>query len=126
MESTSCGQNCAFVKCGFCNSEKECPNYIESWWVEGENGQPKMLKDCAPKRMLLQQQMLQSRVENMQVELCNQKARAESLAEALMQVIQACKLIVSENQKTLDEPRRKNEEIDWNSGPRCNTDGMHL
>ena len=36
MESTACGKECPFVKQGFCNSDKECPHYVESWWQKGD------------------------------------------------------------------------------------------
>lgn len=94
MKDTSCGSNCPFVKQGFCQSEKECPNYVESWWIEGQESQPKILRDCSPKRMLLQQQLLQSRVESMQSALEQQRNENMKLTSYLAQLIEASKTIL--------------------------------
>ena len=48
MNDTACA-DCPFKKMGF----SECPNYIETLWHEQGNPQPKIVKDCAPKRSLL-------------------------------------------------------------------------
>lgn len=97
MESTSCGANCPFVKSGFCNSEKECPHYLETWWVETQSQQPKLLKDCAPKRMLLQQQLLQHRLECMQQALEESRNEYVRLGGYLKSLVEASKGIVEQN-----------------------------
>jgi hypothetical protein len=66
MKDTSCGESCPFVKQGFCNHVRECPNFIETWWQEHGESQPIKVNDCSPKRMILQQQIMQSRLETMQ------------------------------------------------------------
>ena len=95
MENTSCGQNCPFFKQGFCASEKECPNYIETWWVEGDNSTPKLIKDCSPKRMLLQQQVLQTRLEQVSACLCESRNEYNRLATYLQSIVEASKQIIN-------------------------------
>ena len=65
MQNTNCAEDCPFVKTGFCKTDKECPHYMESWWKEGNSETPILIKDCAPKRNILQNQYLQSRVEQL-------------------------------------------------------------
>lgn len=65
MENTVCAK-CPWVKSGFCDSVEECPNYVETWWQEGQSGQTKLVKDCAPKRLMMQMQMLHARFEGVQ------------------------------------------------------------
>ena len=48
VNDTACKQ-CPYKEKGF----KECPNYIETIWQEEGNPQPKIVKDCAPRRSLL-------------------------------------------------------------------------
>jgi hypothetical protein len=110
MESTSCGKNCPFVKQGFCNDEKECPHYIESWWIEGKTEEHKLLKDCAPKRMLLQQQLLQTRVEGMQAALEQSRNQYEALSSNLQVLIAACKVIIDKQELNL-EIQRQDEKL---------------
>lgn len=65
MEDTACAK-CPWVKSGFCSNVEECPNYVESWWQEGDSGKTKLVKDCAPKRLMHQMSALQSRFEGVQ------------------------------------------------------------
>lgn len=97
MESTSCAENCPFVKTGFCSTEKECPNYVESWWIEGgKDGQPKLLKDCATKRLLLQQQYMQLRLEQMQASLDATRIEYTQLCNQLKQFVELGKMLITE------------------------------
>jgi hypothetical protein len=56
VNDTAC-ENCPFKEMGF----KTCPNYIETFWQEQGNPQPKIVKDCSPKRTLLMLQELYNR-----------------------------------------------------------------
>ena len=94
MESTSCGEKCPFVKQGFCKHENECPHYVESWWQEGESGQPKLIRDCSPKRMLLQQQLMQYRLECVQQALEQSRNQYNELAGYLKTLIEMSKTVV--------------------------------
>lgn len=96
MKDTSCGEKCPFFKQGFCGSEKECPNYIESWWVEGQNQEPTLIRDCAPKRMLLQQQLMQSRIESLQSALEQQRNEHIRLGAYLGQLIEMSKTVIEQ------------------------------
>ena len=100
MEGTSCGENCCFVKQGFCKSEKECPHYVESWWIEGQTEQHKLIKDCSPKRMLLHQQILQRKLENVQQALENSKNEYHNLCQYLKTLVGMSQQVLLENQKT--------------------------
>ena len=74
MEDTHCGDQCPFKKMGY----DKCPNELESWWQPADELQPKLVKDCAPKRMLLMMQQLYNRmdgVQKQQTEVCGQTYR---------------------------------------------------
>lgn len=75
MEDTQCGDKCAFVKAGICKDCEGCPNYVESWWTTQGSTTPKLIKDCAPRRLMIQQQYLQLRVEQLTAD--SNAARAE-------------------------------------------------
>lgn len=62
IQDTANCENCAFkIKDG-----KKCPNYIETLWNEEGNQQPRIVKDCAPKRTLLMLQELYNRTFSLQ------------------------------------------------------------
>ena len=54
LKDTAC-EKCAFVEMGACERVDQCPNFIESKWIDHENNSM-IIRDCAPKRMLLQHQ----------------------------------------------------------------------
>ena len=108
MESTSCKENCPFVKQGFCNSYRECPNHIETWWQPGDEGSsPVKLEDCSPKRMVLQQQQMQARFELVSEALVQTRNEYAQLCGYLKNLIELSKQVVF-NQDQLQEI--KNEE----------------
>lgn len=78
MEDTSCKEKCPWVKSGFCQHVEECPNHVESWWTEGATGQQKLVRDCVPKRLMIQMAMLQSRFEGVQA--ATEQVRNETTA----------------------------------------------
>ena len=88
MDCTNCGNECSFVKSGFCKTDKECPFYVETWWqLQGEQN-PKLIKDCFPKKFALEQNQLLHRFLCMQSvveEVRNRMAKLESMLEQLMQ-----------------------------------------
>jgi hypothetical protein len=113
MEHTSCGHKCPFVKTGFCKDETECPNYIESWWVEDKTQETKLVKDCVPKRMMLQINQLQSVVTSAQA--ASEEARNETLlmkghfhqlVEQSKQVIRDQEAIQLQNNRVLQIPKQ--------------------
>lgn len=95
MENTNCGDNCPFVKCGFCDSDKNCPNYVESWWIDGQTQQQKLIRDCAPKRMMLQNAMQQTKIESLQ-------AAMEQMRNEASQINSHLQAIASLGRKTLE------------------------
>ncbi len=118
MKDTSCGKDCVFVKCGICENEKGCPNYQESWWIEGQKEQPVLLKDCAPKRMLIQQQLMQSRLEGMQSALEESRNEYNNLSGYLKEVLLSCKRIVDQEYVLL-EKKDENTAIDYDPNLYC-------
>lgn len=94
MQSTSCADNCPFVKNKLCSSCKECPNYIESWWIPEEGSQPVKLDDCIPKRMLLQQQLLQVRFDQTTQALLESRNEYNVLCGYLKNLIDMSKSVI--------------------------------
>lgn len=64
VNDTAC-KDCPFKKMGM----SECPNYIETFWHEKNNPQPKLVKDCAPKRTLLMLQEMYTRMFGIQQQI---------------------------------------------------------
>ncbi|PWU06778.1 MAG: hypothetical protein C5B43_01310 [Verrucomicrobia bacterium] len=110
MENTSCGDNCPFVKKGFCGCERECPNYIESWWIESEKGVPKLIKDCSPKRLIIQQQYLQSRLEGMQKAAEQARNELHEFTSVMRSLVEQTKQILIRNLNSNNLLDKKNED----------------
>src|SRR5258708_34657997 len=100
MKSTSCGKECPFVKQGFCNDERECPNFIETWWQEGQEAQPIKISDCSPKRMVLQQQVMQAKFENVQQALEQSRNQYAELSNYLKNLIEISKQVIEQKEIT--------------------------
>lgn len=79
MHDTACGCDCPLVKSGICKSDRECPNFIESWWKEGERGEQKLVRDCAPRRILLQQAENQHTLFGVQSSICEMRDKISAL-----------------------------------------------
>jgi hypothetical protein len=107
MEDTSCGSECAFVKNGMCKTCKECPNYVESWWTKQGETQPKIIRDCSPKRLLLQQQYLQLRLEQLTASIEDQRNHQIRLAEQLKTMVEMSNAILQTHAKTLEFKNEK-------------------
>lgn len=116
MEHTACGDECAFVKSGFCKTDKECPFYTEGWWNNPNEPQPKLFRDCFPKRNALEQQGLLSRFLCLQAtvqELRNQIFRLEGLMIQLVQkekemiTTKNCQSIESATNEAVELPYQK-------------------
>lgn len=99
MKSTACGKECPFVKQGFCASHTECPNYIETWWLENEGDQPVKLEDCSPKRLVLQQQLMQARFDLTTQALVQSRNEYNQLCSYLKSLIEMSKAIVLKDQQ---------------------------
>lgn len=88
MENTNCGCDCAFVKSGFCNTDRECPFYCESIWQLKGGTEIKTVKDCYPKRQTMEQNNLTHRfmaLQSLQEDLRNRMDRLELLLNTLIQ-----------------------------------------
>lgn len=87
MDCSNCGNECSFVKTGFCKTDKECPFYVETWWqLEGEQN-PKLIKDCFPKKFALEQNHLLHRflcMQSVMEDLRHRMAKLEGMLEQLI------------------------------------------
>jgi len=52
MENTCNEKNCKFHEL-IGGDPEQCPNFVESWWTPKDGGQPRLVRDCAPKRTML-------------------------------------------------------------------------
>jgi hypothetical protein len=109
MECTSCGENCPFVKAKLCSSEKDCPNYLESWWQENGQGQPKIIKDCAPKRLLIQQQTEVNRIFALQQAIEEMRNKFLVIESSLSQLITQSQQYIAQEVKLLEAPKISNK-----------------
>lgn len=100
MDHTAC-PNCPWVKSGFCNSVEECPNYVESWWTEAQTGQQKLVKDCAPKRLMLQMSALHNRLEGVQAATEELRNESHSMKGHFLALLDASQKYIDENDKVL-------------------------
>jgi len=114
MDNTVC-ENCPYVKMGLCSTSSECPNYLESWWTQGQETQPKLVKDCAPKRMLLQQQYLQLRVEQQQAAIDAARAEYLKLTQHMAQVLDFTKVVLESHAENLKLQETKTLQIESTS-----------
>lgn len=97
MENTNCGSNCPFVKSGMFSDDKSCPNYIESWWLEKEKEKPTLIKDCSPKRSLLNDEALFNRFETSIASINQLENRIKNLEEVLMKILYQCNNLESKD-----------------------------
>lgn len=103
MESTSCGENCPFVKQGFCSNCKECPNYIETWWMPEQGAQPVKLEDCSPKRLILQQQLMQARFDLTTQALVQSRNEYNQLCTYLKSLIEMSKTVIDHHKPSIED-----------------------
>lgn len=115
MEDTNCGDNCCFVKSGFCKTDKECPFYVESWWIETGKEVPKQVKDCHTKRSSLQQAELHSRMIAMQQSQEQLRNRLSNIENLLAQLIaQSKEFLLEEKEKSLKLDNNEYKKIEAN------------
>jgi len=101
MDNTNCGAECPFVKTGFCNSDRECPNYSESCWIEGKTGEQKMIKDCIPKRLMIQNNHQQMRLEGLQQAVEQQRNAFMQLGENFVAVMGQVQELVNKQENQI-------------------------
>lgn len=122
MEHTNCGDNCAFVKSGFCKCDKECPFYVETWWQLSGSTQPQLIKDCFPKKLTIEQNNLLHRhicLQGVVEDVRNRMDRLEALLinltaqskEFLMEKRQERLNLRNSDVKELDKKKEENNEL---------------
>lgn len=87
MENTTCGEDCCFVKQGFCKTDRECPFYCESIWQTDRGENTKLVRDCYPKRATMETNNLHYRMmvlQSVQEDLRNRLERIEISLSALI------------------------------------------
>lgn len=103
MDCTNCGNECPFVKQGFCQKDSECPHYMESWWVEADSGNQKLVKDCAPKRLMLDSQNQYNRSISMQASIDKMEHRLAKLEAILQALIHQSQAFIAEQKLLLEQ-----------------------
>lgn len=102
MENTCRGEECPLWK----KYKEKCPNFIESWWTPkrpGDDGQPYLIKDCAPRRTFLMIQELHNRL--IGVEKSNEQQRNANIVtiKVLSDMIRSNAEVIG-NQQVLSLP----------------------
>jgi hypothetical protein len=105
MEDTACKERCAFVKAGVCKSCEDCPNYVESWWNQ-KDGPPRLIRDCAPKRIMLQVCRLETEFVSVQGAAEEARNHAVLMNAHFTALVDATKSAIEE-QKQLDAMSRE-------------------
>jgi hypothetical protein len=114
MENTNCGENCAYVKSGFCKSDCECPYYVQTWWTNDVDPQPKLVKDCFPKKFAVEQNQVVHRVIVLQSVIEELRNRVTSLENLIRQLIIQNNALCVQNEilvKSSALEHQKNKEI---------------
>lgn len=99
MDHTSCGNECPLVKSGVCKTEKECCNYVENWWIPNSKEKPVIIKDCAPKRLLMMQQDQVNYTLNLQQSVNELKEEVKRLSDMLTSLINQTHVYLREEQE---------------------------
>lgn len=106
MENSSCGEHCSFVKSGFCDTEKDCPFYVETWWKKGQEETPKLVKDCFPKKFALEQNHLLHRFICVQGALEEMRNRFASLESILMNLVVQSKEALKQEELRISKEKK--------------------
>lgn len=100
MKDTNCGENCCFVKQGFCKTDSECPFFIQTLWkIEGEE-MPKIVKDCFPKKFALEQNRLLNKQLDLQRLNEETRNRLDNLEKSISQL---CFILSSKINKEIEK-----------------------
>lgn len=91
---------------GACQRVDQCPNYIESKWID-ENNNSLMVRDCAPKRMLLQHQKEMNQTFNIQQNIDMLKNEIYLLKEEINILSQNLKMCLESVHKTIEKIKRQ-------------------
>lgn len=96
MENSNCGCECSFVKSGFCKTDRECPFFVETWWTKDNEPNPKLVKDCFPKKFALEQNHLLHRF------LCTQSA-VEDLRNRMDRIENMLSMLIGQTKEFMRE-----------------------
>ena len=99
MENTTCGKDCPFVKQGFCNSDCECPHYVESVWVQGDTQEKKIVKDCSPKRMLIQNNAQDYKILKLQKAIEEQRNMFVTMGQNFQLLMKELQTLIAEHRQ---------------------------
>lgn len=102
MEDTNCGELCAFVKSGFCNSDRECPFYCESIWQKKGGDGIQTVKDCYPKRATFETNNLHYKMCGLQANQEDLRNRMDKIEKMLDVLVQQSHAFLVENKKIRD------------------------
>lgn len=98
VEDTACGIECAFVKSGFCESDRGCPFYCESIWQNQDGSQVKVVKDCSPKRSTFEVNNLHLRMKVLQSHQEDLRNRFDTLQSQLSLLIELSKEYINQQE----------------------------
>jgi len=93
MEDT-CNKECPLWK----KYKDKCPNYVESWWQSNDGGEPKLVKDCAPKRTFLMIQELNNRLVGLQQAQEQQRNLTSTVMTSLQSVAKRIKAKIDDEE----------------------------
>ena len=114
MDNTNCGCECSFVKSGFCKTDKECPFYLESWWHKADQPQPKLVKDCFPKKLAIEQNNVLHRILCTQGVVEDVRNRMDRLELMLGQLIaQSKQFILEKSSERIDSEQESYKKLDY-------------
>lgn len=101
MENTCCEGKCPYVKMSLCQSADECPNFVESWWHEGSTGQQKLVRDCAPKRIMIQLGLLQARCESAEAATARTAVQMNQMSAHFADLVVESRKVIAEQEAAL-------------------------
>jgi hypothetical protein len=110
MQNTNCGKDCPFVKCGLCESDSGCPNYTETVWVEANTQEKKLVKDCSPKRLQLQNDLQNQRIFALQEALDLQRNAFEVMGNNFGSLLKQMEALALEQKKANQIALRQQEQ----------------
>ncbi len=103
MENTNCGEKCAFVKSGFCKTDHECPHFVQTIWQKHGDPTPKIVSDCSPKKILVEQNQLLHRFLCMQGVVEELRHKVTNLEDAIKQLCNIFATKATKNNLNLDD-----------------------
>ena len=113
MDNSNCGCECSFVKSGFCKTDKECPFYVETWWSKTGEPNPKLVKDCFPKKFALEQNGLLHRQLCLQGCIEDVRNRMDRIEVMLAQLIsQSKEFILEKNAERLQSDQNQFKKLE--------------